>query len=256
MKKCTVCKLEKDDISKNGKCNVCNTEYMREYRLKNSEKIKAYQKDYDASYYEENKVQILASKKEYYKENKVEILEDRKIYDKENKDKRAEYSKTYYQNNKEKFLIKAKIYQENNADKIRLYNNNRSKEQRVNNPNLKIRSSISSNIAYYLKKNNSSKQGKSCITFLPFLIVALRIHLELLFEPWMTWENYGRYNAKTWVDNDPSTYTWQIDHIIPQSKLPYTSMEDENFKKCWALENLRPYSSKQNFLDGVRRIRH
>jgi len=33
-------------------------------------------------------------------------------------------------------------------------------------------------------------------------------------------------------------------------------MEDQEFLDCWALDNLRPYSAKQNFLDGVRRIRH
>lgn len=29
-------------------------------------------------------------------------------------------------------------------------------------------------------------------------------------------------------------------------------MEDDNFKRCWALENLRPYSAKQNIIDGAR----
>lgn len=66
----------------------------------------------------------------------------------------------------------------------------------------------------------------------------------------MNWNNWGRYNAETWDDNDPSTWTWQIDHIIPQSKLKYTSMDDENFKKCWALDNLRPLSSKENLEKG------
>ena len=51
--------------------------------------------------------------------------------------------------------------------------------------------------------------------------------------------------AKTWNDNDQSTWTWNIDHIIPQSTLPYTSMDDEIFKKCWALENLRPLSQNK-----------
>ena len=64
------------------------------------------------------------------------------------------------------------------------------------------------------------------------------------------------YVAATWDDSDPATWTWQIDHIIPQSDLPYTSMTDYNFRRCWALENLRPFSAKQNQLDGVTRIRH
>lgn len=33
-------------------------------------------------------------------------------------------------------------------------------------------------------------------------------------------------------------------------------MNEENFKKCWALSNLRPYSAKQNLLDGANRKRH
>jgi len=66
----------------------------------------------------------------------------------------------------------------------------------------------------------------------------------------------GKYNILTWNDKDYTTWTWQLDHIIPRSNLPYSSMTDENFKKCWALENLRPYSAKLNLLDGVMIIRH
>ena len=72
-------------------------------------------------------------------------------------------------------------------------------------------------------------------------------------------DNQGVYNAKTWDDNDSSTWTWQIDHIIPQSDLPYTEMSHDpnsNFQKAWALSNLRPLSAKQNVLDGARRTRH
>lgn len=72
----------------------------------------------------------------------------------------------------------------------------------------------------------------------------------------MNWDNYGSYGPKTWNDNDQSTWRWQLDHITPQSDLPYTSIGDENFKKCWALENLRPLSAKQNMIDGVTRTRH
>lgn len=72
----------------------------------------------------------------------------------------------------------------------------------------------------------------------------------------MTWNNYGKYNKKNWNDNNQSTWTWQLDHIIPQSDLQYSTMIDDNFKKCWDLNNLRPLSSKQNLLDGVNKLRH
>ena len=69
----------------------------------------------------------------------------------------------------------------------------------------------------------------------------------------MNWDNQGYYKLSEWNDNDSSTWKWQLDHIIPQSKLPYTSMEDENFKICWDLENLRPYSAKQNLIEQDRK---
>jgi len=72
----------------------------------------------------------------------------------------------------------------------------------------------------------------------------------------MNWENRGTYNPNTWKDDDLSTWTWNIDHIIPHSLFNYTSLEDEDFKKCWSLDNLRPYSAKQNILDGSYKIRH
>ena len=62
------------------------------------------------------------------------------------------------------------------------------------------------------------------------------------------------YNAKTWNDNDPSTWKWNIDHIISHSFFKYTSPMDLECRKAWALANLRPLSSKQNVSDGVRLI--
>jgi hypothetical protein len=80
----------------------------------------------------------------------------------------------------------------------------------------------------------------------------LKNHIESLFEPWQNWNNWGRYNPETHGQNP----TWHIDHIIPQSDFKYTSFDDEGFKKCWALENLRPLDSKRNIIDGLTRVRH
>ena len=53
------------------------------------------------------------------------------------------------------------------------------------------------------------------------------------FTEGMTLDNHGIYG-------------WHIDHIIPQSKLLYDSMDHPNFQKCWALENLQPLWAKDN----------
>lgn len=120
----------------------------------------------------------------------------------------------------------------------------------------RTRTIISSSIRDYLTNNSSKKDGKSCLNYLEYSMEDLKIHLENQFEPWMTWENWGRYDPKIWDDNDQSTWTWNIDHIIPHSKFLYTSMDSDEFKKCWNLGNLRPLSSKINLLDGSKRLRH
>ena len=119
-----------------------------------------------------------------------------------------------------------------------------------------VSSSPSVTPAVSKKQTSPSKNGESIMKHLLYTINELKQHLEFQFEPWMNWNNQGRYIPENWDDNDENTWKWQLDHIIPQSDLPYSSMEDDNFKKCWSLNNLRPYSAKQNLLDGVNRIRH
>lgn len=105
---------------------------------------------------------------------------------------------------------------------------------------------------------NGNKSNFSILKYLPYSINELKDHIESQFESWMTWDNWGKYNSNTWNDNDSSTWVWNIDHIIPQAHLLYSSMEDDNFKKCWALDNLRPYSAKKNVINGskIRRKKH
>jgi len=118
-------------------------------------------------------------------------------------------------------------------------------------------------IGKMLKQQGLSKNGKSSRSYLNFTEYDLYNYIEKQFslpenldnngEIWMNWENQGKYNPKTWDDNDSSTWVWQLDHIIPKSLLTYLSMEDLNFKICWHLLNLRPLSGKQNILDNNRR---
>lgn len=78
----------------------------------------------------------------------------------------------------------------------------------------------------------------SVFSSLSYTPVQLKDHIESLWEPWMSWDNYGKH--------DKTKPTWQIDHIIPQSKLPFNSFDDPNFQKCWTLENLRPLETMEN----------
>lgn len=215
---------------------------------KDPEKRKEYHKQYNKKHYQENKEKYTEKNIKYEEEHKEELAEYRKEWRKNNKEKSNFYTKKWRDNNKDYSII----YREENKKKIKEYQNERSKIRRKENPVFRLRGLVSQTVAKAIKRKGASKSG-SILKFIPYSMEELRIHLELKFEPWMNWNNQNKYNKNTWDDNDSSTWTWTIDHIIPQSDLPYISMEDENFKKCWALENLRPLSAKQNILDSNRK---
>lgn len=136
------------------------------------------------------------------------------------------------------------IHQKENA---KIYARNKRTD-----PCVVLRENISRSIKYALKTRGLSKNRHALENFLPYSIQELKDHLEKQFEPWMSWENWGLYRLEDWDDNDPKTWTWHIDHIIPHSAFHYKTMEDQSFKDCWALDNLRPLNAKQNITDNDR----
>jgi hypothetical protein len=60
-------------------------------------------------------------------------------------------------------------------------------------------------------------------------------YIESKFEPWMTWENRGKYNGKF-------NYGWDIDHIIPS----ITAINESDIIKLNHYANLQPLCSKIN----------
>ncbi len=114
-------------------------------------------------------------------------------------------------------------------------------ERWKNDPEFRMRCLISSYIKRALKKQFKVKNS-STWKKLSYTPEQLREHLEKQFEPWMNWENHGNFRE--------NERTWHVDHIIPQSKLIYDSMDHPNFQKCWALENLRPLEALENIIKG------
>ena len=66
-------------------------------------------------------------------------------------------------------------------------------------------------------------------------------HLEKQFKDGMSWENYGNKKGQ-----------WSIDHIIPKSRFNYEKPEDIDFRRCWALKNLRPLWHVENLVKNDR----
>lgn len=158
-------------------------------------------------------------------------------------------------NNLVNYYNREKEYRKNNQERINKNYNKYTAKRKINDPAFKLRRDMSSWIANILNDRGFCKKT-SAFKNIGYTIDELISHIEKQFEPWMTWENRGRYNSKLWNNNDPSTWTWQLDHIIPHSQFNYKNVDDKEYKICWALNNLRPLSAKQNILDGVNRTRH
>lgn len=218
MKVCTKCKIEKDESCFG----------FRKDSNKHRNECKSCRKIYI---------------KEYEKENKNKISKYKKEYREENKDKIAKQSKKYRNENKDKILKRKKEYKK---DRIK------------NDSNFKLRNNTSKLAFIDLKRRGGSKEGNSFFKAAGFTPRQFMNHLmgHPDKEWWMHENNQGVYRLDKWDDDDPSTWVWNVDHIIPQSEFSYISMNDPEFRKCWSLDNLRPYSAKQNILDGANRIRH
>ena len=117
-------------------------------------------------------------------------------------------------------------WEEANPEKARIkYMSARNK--RRSSSHGKLRHSFSSLMSSRL----SGKSKRSTFDIVSYTLEDLKKHLESKFEPGMSWDNYG---------------AWHVDHIIPDCSFNYSSPEDEDFKKCWALANLQPLWGRDN----------
>jgi len=223
-------------------------EQKRQWAKNNSEKIKKNYKQwvknniekvilYKRKWYKKNLEKLKEKYKKYNQNNREKIKEQKKEYYKNNKEKIKEKSKKWYQNNSEKIKENARKWAKNNRKKINKHRCNRKKTD----IHFKLRGIISCLIRMRLKNRLLNKNGKSTWSFLPYTVDDLIKHLESLFESWMNWQNYGKKRGY-----------WTIDHIKPDSLFNYKSVEDEEFQKCWALDNLQPMEYIENIKKGKK----
>jgi hypothetical protein len=227
-KTCKICEFVGDTslfIKNRRKCKKCMSNYLKEYSAHNKSLLAKKQKEWR----EINADDLKIKKKNYYEKNIVTI---------------SDKNKATYEANKESIKKRVANYKNNNKSKRNASETNK----RNNDPSYKLRVYFSRDISRSVK----SKNGLSTFKILPYSVAELRAHLEKQFEPWMNWNNHGKYYVNIWDDHNVSTWTWQIDHIIPRSKFIYLNINDLEFTECWALSNLRPLSSKTNLINGSK----
>ena len=153
-----------------------------------------------------------------------------KKYREKNKNKIDEYSKNWYEQNKEHRKEYLKEYRDKNKDKIREVKRNYEKTRKHNDPLYKLIANFRTAIYTVLKENNLNKYGHyfEILQYSPEELVG---HLENQFVDGMRWENYGE---------------WHVDHKLPITYFNFKEVGDDEFLKCWGLDNLQPMWGEEN----------
>lgn len=241
MKRCTKCNELKsiDDFHRDARkrdgrvavCKQCQSLYAAEHYNRNKEKYQKMRREY----YLENKETMITSQRNYYAANKNQRALTAKEWQRNNPEKVKAAQKKY----KEKFpdvaSIATKKWKAQNPEKVKAIRRKYYLKYKTK-PSFRMSGRISNGIRYSLGKGG--KANSHWEDLVGFTAEQLVKHLEKQFKPGMTWENYGSY--------------WQIDHIIPIAAFNFATPEDIDFKRCWALKNLRPLEAKENMRKGAK----
>jgi hypothetical protein len=175
------------------------------------------------------------------KENGVEFgpsgrrfIGGKKVADKKwrekNKDYMVEKYKNWFEQNKDRRKKYMDEYREKNKDKIREIKRNYEKTRKANDPLYKLVANFRTAIWTVLKENKMDKYGHY-FEILQYSPDELATHLENQFTDGMTWENYGE---------------WHVDHRTPITAFNFQEIGDNEFMRCWSLENLQPMWAEEN----------
>jgi len=146
--------------------------------------------------------------------------------------------KKHYQNNEEKIKKQTKEWRNKNPETKNKIAREWVSKKRGEDLMFRLNEIMSCAIRRSLK---GMKNGAPLETLVDYDCEKLIKHFESLFTEGMSWDNYGS-----------GKYEWSIDHIIAKSKFNITSVECQEFKDCWSLDNLQPLWHTRNMEKGDR----
>lgn len=148
--------------------------------------------------------------------------------------KLAEDSARYRQKNRDR----SRKWQAANPESLRI-TRKKTDARRQNDPWTRLARNTANLVRHCLMTRNLRKSGRRTEVLLGYSTPHLKIHLECQFMPGMSWENYGT--------------AWHIDHILPVTFFNFQDADSDEFRRCWALTNLRPLWAERNLSKGARR---
>ena len=143
-----------------------------------------------------------------------------------------EKRKNYYLKNKDKIIKRNNEQRIKDPEKRKIWENNRHSLRAKVDINYKLRKNLRNRLYQAIK--NNYKTG-SAVKDLGCSIEEFKRYIESLWQPGMTWDNYGPDG-------------WHIDHKNAISKFDLTN--EEQLKKACNYTNLQPMWAKDNLSKG------
>lgn len=150
--------------------------------------------------------------------------------------KRSDFYKDWSKDKKEYLKEKHTKWREENRQHVNKYSREYERMRCKTDPKYKLGRNTRTALWTCLNERNVAKY-RSTFALLGYTIEELMSHLEKQFTEGMTWDNYGE---------------WHVDHKIPMTSFNFESVDDPEFKECWALVNLQPLWELDNLSKGPR----
>lgn len=215
----------------------------RERYQRNRDKVLARQR----ARRQRNHEQIKARERERYHERKAagwkrpyteKAREQKRLYYRANKGqiapRRRLTAKAWAKCNRERVNEQSRLRRRN--PEVRAKMNARNKARYQEDATYRLQRILRSRLTQALSDRQAFKWD-TAFELLGCSVDDLIHHLESLWQPGMSWENYGREG-------------WHIDHIVPCAAFDLTRPEEQ--AKCFHYTNLQPLWAQENLAKGAK----
>lgn len=229
----TLADFYSDRSKKNGKSSCCLICARKSSSKWNNEHTEIVKKNH-AAYYATHLDKAKAASRNWAKNNPEKTYLSHKKWRDKNPDKNTlELTRQWCKNNPEKVKEMHRKWELANPERVKIIRH-RKYLKLISDPTRKLSRNVSCQIWQSIRQ---AKNGHHWESLVGYTVDQLKAHLEKLFKPGMNWENYG---------------LWHNDHKIPISAFNFETPEDIDFKRCWALKNLRPMWGPDNIRKGAK----
>lgn len=247
-KTCKKCGVEKPKTSEffqpcarhrdgfEGRCRCCKRAVARETAARRSPERAAEVRENIRRWQEQNRGRVRALSAQYHKENASELRAKKAHRYVENREIVLQKRKEYHAKTRDERNEAARKYRRENAERVRSRSAERYRRRYGIDPHftlgLRVRNLVRDSL------NGRRKSGRT-FDILGYTAEDLKFHIESKFKDGMTMGALLRGEI-------------HIDHIRPVASFDITSEYCEDFKKCWALDNLQPLWAFDNLSKGAK----